>query len=521
MKLVNKDEMEKIDSETSINYGFPSILLMENAGIAISLKILENYSIIKEKNSSISVLVGAGNNGGDGLVIARYFFIHDIPVKVYIVSQKAKFKDDPLTNLNIADKLGIPISFIKDDNDWNSVKRDVLSSDFIIDSIFGTGLKGEVRGFYTKVFRDINNRLGCVISVDVPSGLLTIEDSQNENIVRADTTITVGLPKVGMVDFPGKDYVGELNIVDIGFPNSLLNHHRIKGHIITHNMVNSLLPIRNSNSHKGTYGHLLVIGGSRQYTGAVILACMAALRSGCGLVTLASIPSVCNVLRGYFPEAIIKELPELDGSISYEAVDILRNSLSDYNSIVFGPGIGLSSSCEEVLSMLIKDYEGTLLIDADGLNLLSRNIYILKEKKASIILTPHIKEMARLINADKSELISHKLNISRNFAKEYGITLVLKSAVSLVFHYDGRFFFNTTGNESMASGGTGDVLSGIVGSFMAQGLAILDSAVISIFIHGLAGDHAKTLYTSPVVIASDLISNLNKAFRGVMYFDER
>ncbi len=539
MKVVCKEEMEQIDRETSEEYLFPSSLLMENAGIAIAQKILELYPELKLHQKTIAILVGPGNNGGDGLVIARYFYTHEIPVHIYIIGKVEKFKGDPLMNLNIATKLAIPITImdtsrewlisnktpktsisfatVETVNEWQNCKEEILACPFMVDALFGTGLKGEVREQYKEIILDINNsndNQRKIIAVDVPSGLLSIEDKQNEHIIKADDTITVALPKIGMIDYPGKSFVEKLHIVQIGFPDKLLNHERIKHHLISSEMAKTLLPKREPNSHKGSYGHLLVIGGSNQYTGAAILACQAALRTGCGLVTLASVPYACQTLRNHFPEAINWELPETaKGTISDKAFEELQDNLSMFQAVVFGPGIGQNQSTARLLQYILTDYQGKILIDADGLNLLSQNISLLKETKASIILTPHIKEMARLTQKNSSDVIENKIALCREFSTNYNVTTVLKSAVTLIAHPDAKLYSNSTGNEGMASGGTGDVLAGMIGAFMCQGLGLLESGILGVYMHGLSGDLAKNKTSSASLIASDLISTLHLAFQ--------
>ncbi len=518
MKVVNKDEMEQIDRESSEDYHIPSTLLMENAGIAIALKTLAILPHIRENSLSIAVLVGPGNNGGDGLVIGRYFFTHHIPVEIFIIGSPEKFKGDSSLNLRIAQSLKIPMTIITSLDGWNHLSGTILSFPVLIDALFGTGLKGEVRDFYSDVIQSINERSNnTLIAVDVPSGLICLEDKCNQYVVQADHTITVALPKVGMLDYPGKDSVGRLHIVQIGFPESLLGHPRIKKNWITHDTAHDLLPKRHSNTHKGSYGHLLVIAGSHQYTGAAVLVCQSALRSGCGLVTLASTPSVCRALRHQFPEAITLELPEKDDkTLSDKAFGVLENSLSHYEAVVIGPGMGQSPGVGRFLKSLLTSYTGKIVIDADGINLLSKEIQVLKECKAEVTVTPHIKEMGRLIGKDVETIVSNKLSLLKGFSKEYQCVTVLKSATTLVSNNEGEIWYNTRGNEGMATGGTGDVLTGIIGSLMAQGLNGSESAVLGVYLHGVAGDHALAGESSASLIAADVISHLHLAFKEIL-----
>ena len=526
MRVVSKEEMERIDRETISEFGIPGLILMENAGIAMSVKSLEIYPELKTGKVSVGVLVGPGNNGGDGLVMARWYFINGIEVRVYLFGDRGKFKGDPLVNLNIADKLCVPMTEIKDIEEWKSVRERVMRHGVLVDALFGTGLNGEVRGFFRELIEDLNSMVTGirradknmlrVLSVDVPSGLLCVEDKQNKSIVRADDTITVALPKLGMVDYPGLSCVGRRHEVQIGFPESLLAHERLKRHLICSETGAKLMPSRPKDSHKGTFGHLLVIGGSRQYAGAAVLASHSALKSGCGLVSLASVASVCQTMRMHLPEVICVELPEEeDGTISDKAFNILEPELSRYEGIVMGPGLGNNPLTGKLMASVLAKYQGKLLIDADGLNFLAENKDMLKMAKSSVIVTPHIKEMSRLVQKTVQDVKNNKIAFSRDFSKAHNVILVLKDAVTLISEPQGHSFYNTTGNEGMATGGSGDVLAGLVGGLMVNRLGVLESSVLGVYIHGLAGDHAKRGLHSASLTATDIINHIYIAFNSL------
>lgn len=512
INIVNRLEMESIDKAASEKYAIPSTILMENAGIAIAQKILE---IITDKSKSIGVLVGPGNNGGDGLVIARYLQRCKISIQVYLFAPKEKFKGDALLNLEIAEKYKIPMKFIKNEDMWEIEKSNVLKNCYLIDSLFGTGMKDEPRPFFKKVIENLNAvDQSHIISVDVPSGLICEFDIQNKTILKANSTIAVSLPKAGMLDYPGKSYIGDLHIVDIGFPVDLTHNPAIQSKLINRKSIQSILPKRKKDGHKGSFGRLLVIAGSNQYSGASVLTVKSALKSGLGLVTLSSSKSSCDVLRNHLPEAITLEL--CDYSVEDSALKnfkLLEDKLNQYSAIIFGPGIGLNDETFNLLKLLLENYKGKLLIDADGLNHLSHCLDYLNTSEADIVLTPHIKEMARLVHCSVEELLSKKVSIARGFAKKYNIHLVLKSAVTLTASPDNTIYFNSTGNEGMATGGSGDVLSGLIGGLMAQGLSVLNSSISGVFIHGFAGDFAKEKLSSHSMTASDIIENFHLAFK--------
>ena len=387
MKVVTQKQMVEIDRKTIEDYLIPSSVLMENAGINLTKHILTDFPEILSKG--LSILIGIGNNGGDGSVIARQLYNIGCIAKIFFIGNAEKLKSDALVNLNILFKLGFTINYISNENDWSKHKNEIFTSSFILDCLFGTGLSSPLSGIYYHIIMEINDQYrGIVISIDIPSGLILSETNITDEItpIKAHTTYTVGLPKLGMLDYPARNFTGKLRIVDIGFPKELLVDETLKYNLIDEKLASSLLPKRVSNSHKGNYGHLLIIGGSRKYSGAAVLSSKASFRTGCGLVTVASIDECCNSVRCQFPEVIFLPLTDNgEGIISRNNISTLLEYINRINTIVIGPGIGLHSDILDIIKSFITCYSGNLLIDADALNILSNNLDILKSSSAKIV----------------------------------------------------------------------------------------------------------------------------------------
>lgn len=546
MKVASQSQIQEIDRRSTKDFAIPSLLLMENASIAIAQKILELYGDLCS-DSGVGFLVGRGNNGGDGMAVARYFFRYGIEPRMFLFSSEEKFQKDALIQMRILQKLGLELCFIESLEDWQKEKTRVFEQRFLVDALLGVGLKGRLRDLERQVVLDLNEYRERniqeknsskndrkILSIDVPSGLLTLGDVQNPEILRADETFSVGLPKLGMLDYPGREFVGRLHVLDIGFPKVLLEDSSIsiKGHWITSSSASLLLPKRKKNTHKGNYGHVLVLAGSRNYAGAAILSCRSVLKGGAGYVTLASIPTVCLSLRTLFPEAITFELPEergvisLEGSLEYknksknreepqkkeEFLTKLQEYLSDCDSVLIGPGLGREDSTFRLIEWVFLESSIPIVVDADALFFLSQNLAILKKTRAQIVLTPHIQEMSRIVKKDRKKILANKIQLSQDLCESTGAVLVLKSATTLITEANGNFYYNTTGNEGMATAGSGDQLAGLLASFLAQGILPVDSAQLACFLHGRAGDLAVQEKGSASLTASDVLNFLPQAF---------
>lgn len=523
MKIVTANEMKEIDRIAIDVYGIPGLVLMERAGLSVALKIREIYP--KKK---VVILCGGGNNGGDGLVVSRNLHNWGFDVKVFLSSEPKKMSSDASVQYKIALKSGINIFPINDllTHYPSLINRHCL----IVDAIFGTGLSKPVTGKLSDIFSFINKSGVPVISVDIPSGISSDNGQILGTAIKADHTVTFGLPKRGHLLYPGAEYSGRLYIEDIGFPAALLKSENLMVEMITNKTVSGLIPHRQRYSHKGDYGHVLIIAGSKGKTGAAIMTAHSCMRSGSGLVTLAIPSSLIDVFQCRVTEEMTLPLPDDNGVIKSEALnnifDFVR--LKNIDVIAIGPGIGVTRDTCFIITELIQRSPVPLVIDADGINSLcmSHNsdirTKILRKAKSPVILTPHTGEMSRLIQKaeDRQEteeeirtyIEKDRIDAAVSFSKETSSYLVLKGVPTIVAEPEGRAFVNTTGNAGMATAGTGDVLTGIIASLLGQGLNPSEASIVGVYMHGLSGDMAKKEKGEQSLIASDIIDFLSDAF---------
>lgn len=519
MKVVIAKEMQNIDRKAIEEYGIPGIVLMENAGSGVVSSLLKRFPDINDKK--VGVLAGKGNNGGDGLAVARLLTDKGIATVVYLLSKKDMLKGDAKTNLEKAEEMGVKIFEITSLDELETVKDDALKNDIFVDAIFGTGLNSGVKGYYIDVIKFINSSKKFILSIDIPSGLSSDTGEIIGEHINADMTVSLCLPKVGEILYPAAEYAGNLEVVDIGIPESIIDKENIKVNLIEEKDVIGLLPKRKPDSHKGTYGHLVVIAGSRGKGGAAMMACLSALRAGAGLVT-AAIPSCINLaFETGIPEVMTLPLPDTeDGTIDVSASDILLKFINGKSAILIGPGITINPSTSALIKKIVKEIKCPVLIDADGLNILADDIGLLKGRHSPVIVTPHPGEMARLLNTTSKKVQGDRIGAGRRLATEYGIYVILKGARTIIATPDGDVYINPTGNPGMATAGTGDVLSGIIAGFLCQGLSAKDASILGVYLHGLAGDIAAANLSQTALIASDLIRALPETIKRVELFSK-
>ena len=407
-----------------------------------------------------------------------------------------------------------------------NIKQIINSFDLIIDAIFGTGIKGQVTGIAKDIIQFINEASKYVVSIDIPSGI----DADTGQIcgicVKANETITFGLPKVGTVLHPGKDYTGKLSIVDISIPESIINDENIKLNMIDREQIIDLIPERKENSHKGDYGKVFIVAGSIGMTGAAVLASEAAIKSGTGLVTTACPAIINDILEVKMTEVMTYPLMDNGtGTLQEECVEQIIDRMNKSDVMLFGPGLSLNGDILKILDVIISKSDIPLILDADGINALSMNINILNKLKCPMVITPHPGEMSRLTGLTVSELEKKRIETASTFSKKWNIIVVLKGSATVIACPEGDAYINTTGNPGMATAGSGDVLAGIIASLMGQGLNEKNAAVLGVFIHGLAGDKAQKTKGMHGLVASDIINEIPQAldelYRGktnVKYF---
>jgi len=512
LKIVTASEMQEIDRKSIEEYGISGAILMERAGLAVASKINELFSDIVHRVLCV-VLCGGGNNGGDGLVIARLLHNQGRDVRVFLTVKPEDLKGDAKINYNAAIKFGVPIRPIKE-------FLTPPSSFFpcpclIVDALLGTGLNKEVRSPLFETITKVNEMSYPVISVDIPSGISSDTGQIMGCAIKAQHTVTFGLPKRGHLLYPGAEYTGKLYVEDIGFAQALLKSEKIKVNLIGRDDAVELMPPRPSYSHKGTYGHVLLVAGSRGKTGAAFMSAKACLRSGAGLVTIGIPETLMNIFQSRVTEEMTLLLPDRgDGTLSYSSADTILEFLDRKAGVLaIGPGISVSNDTSKLMLSLITNSKAPMIIDADGINAIAGRTDVLKTAKAPIILTPHPGEMARLMSSQQIE--KDRINTAVSFAKKTKTYVVLKGVPTIVAMPEGEAFINPTGNPGMATAGTGDVLTGMISAFLAQGLTPLNASILGVYMHGLIGDIVAQKKGRHSLIASDIINAIPSVFRRI------
>ncbi len=514
MKIATAKKMQEIDRIAIDDYGIPGIVLMENAAKGVVASLFKKNPDIK--NKKIGILAGKGNNGGDGFAVSRLLAGEDISVTVYLLSKKEMLKGDAKANLEKAEEMGIKILEIVSLDELEAFKDDILKNDIFIDAIFGTGLTSGVKGYYIDVINFINSSKKFVLSIDIPSGLSSDTGEIIGGHIRADMTVALCLPKIGEILYPAAEYAGELDVVDIGIPELIINNRDIETNLIEERDVVRMLPKRRPDTHKGTYGHLVVIAGSRGKGGAAALSSISALRAGAGLVTLA-LPECLNIsFEVGIPEVMTLPLPDTkEGTIDKSAYKILLKFLEGKSAVLIGPGITTNPSTSSLVKKIIKEIGCPLLIDADGLNIIADEVNILKDRTSPLVVTPHPGEMARMLNTTSKEIQANRIESSKRLAVEYGLYVILKGARTIIATPERDVYINPTGNPGMATAGTGDVLSGAIAGFMCQGISAKDSSILGVYLHGMAGDIAAENLSQTALIAGDLLKYFPKAVKKI------
>lgn len=521
MKVVTAQEMREIDGKTIEEFGIPGRVLMERSGAAVAAKIREIYG-----RKKIIVLSGGGNNGGDGMVAAGILHDEGWDVNVFLAPTPGRLKGDALSQYETALRLGVSV---RQAETLIEHKTDFLRPHtIIIDALFGTGLGKDIAGPWSDLINVLNRSKLSIIAVDIPSGISSDTGQIMGNAVKADYTVTFGLPKRGHFLYPGAEYTGRLFVENIGFPAELLNSDNLRVELPEKDNLSALVPEREKNSYKGNYGHVLLVAGSKGKTGAAIIAAKACLRAGAGLVTIGVPESLAGIFQARVTEEMTLVLPDRgDGTLSKKALDGIFGYLEKTAGILaIGPGIGVSSDTQKIMERLILCSNSPIIIDADGLNSLKGNTKIFRKAKAPVILTPHPGEMARLIKRRSkkeqcetinsgllTEIEKDRINTAVSFAKETGTFLVLKGVPTIIASPEGRSFINSTGNPGMSTAGTGDVLTGIIAGLLGQGLTPLNAGILGVYMHGLAGDIAASEKGEHSLIASDIIGSIPAAFK--------
>jgi len=511
MKIVTAAQMRELDRR-AVAAGVPSLTLMERAGeglLAIAADMLETTA-----GRRVVVVAGKGNNGGDGCVVARLLAQAGARVQVFLAGEPGEVSGDARANLDRLAEVGVDARPVKQGAE---VAPALATADLIVDALLGTGAAGELHGLIAELVTAINAAGRPVLAADVPTGLDADSGQVANTAVEATCTGAMGLPKIGLLLYPGVNYTGRLRVVDVGLPPKVVESAEPAAEMLDGSLVRSWLPRRSRGAHKGDFGRVLVIAGSVGFTGAAALCADAALRAGAGLVTLGAPESLNDILEVKLTEVMTHPLPETPArALSGAALEPILELAERSDAVAIGPGLSRHPATAELVRTLVTRLPRPMVVDADGLNALAEDTAALEGRHAPIILTPHPGEMGRLLGLTPGEVQRDRLTAAATAAERFHAVVVLKGAGTVVARAGELPRINPTGNPGMASGGTGDVLTGLVAGLLGQGLDPYEAAGAAVYLHGLAGDLAAAELGEACLIAGDLLGWLPEAFREVI-----
>ncbi|WP_400245812.1 NAD(P)H-hydrate dehydratase [Niallia sp. JL1B1071] len=489
--LLNSEEMKRCDETTIQKIGMPSMVLMERAALSV-VEELTSFDLTR-----VLVVCGSGNNGADGYAVARLLHLQNIKVDVLFVGDEQKRTTENKQQQKIAEYYGVSSVKEIENNPYTT----------IVDALFGIGLSRPLSGKYLEIIEQVNQAEGEILSVDIPSGISADNGKVMENAMKATLTVTFAFRKLGLVLYPGAEYAGSIKVKDIGITKA--GFERIFPKIYTYTSEDlERIPKRHSYSNKGTYGKIVVIAGSKNMSGAAYFSAKAAYRMGAGLVRIVTPEENRQILQTLLPEAIVTtyQRNQLEG-------DWLTEAINWGSAIVIGPGMGVSEEAKYLLSKLLSISKVPLVIDADAITIVAKEPELLHDHGQKIIMTPHLGEMSRLTGKPIPEIADDIIEVAEKFAAEKKLTCVLKDARTIVTEGAGNTYVNTSGNNGMATGGTGDVLTGVIVGLLAQGLSVAEAARLGVYIHGLAGDAAASKKGPYGLLADDVCDAINEVVR--------
>ncbi len=483
MYLVTAEQMRQADRKTIEELGIPELVLMENAGKAVVEFLQERFDRLQDK--AITILAGSGNNGGDGLVVARYLHLLGVPVKVFLLAER-ELSPSAQKNYEILSRLPVKLYQLDSENSMHLFKVTVNYSDILIDALLGTGISRDVTGRTEQVI-DIVNRRSCIkIAVDVPSGLNSDNGELWGRCIKADYTVALAQPKCGHYMNKGLKYCGEVVVKPIGIPEEIYQSLDLPCTIIDESCLQACKESRSRTGHKGSYGHLAAVGGSMGMSGSITLTTQAALRSGVGLVSCAVPQPIQMHVAVNVPEAMVYPLGQ-GAQFDEAAVDALPQLLSGKQAVVVGPGMGATETTGMMMLQILQSSECGVVADADALNVSEYWLDDAAGSDCQVIMTPHPGEMARLTGLTTEYIQNHRLEVAQQFAQKHGVWLVLKGANTVIATPTGKLHMNITDSPALAVAGSGDVLSGIIGAFLAQGMTPEEACCRAVYVHGMAG----------------------------------
>jgi ADP-dependent NAD(P)H-hydrate dehydratase / NAD(P)H-hydrate epimerase len=510
MRVLNADQMREADRRAIDDIGIPSIVLMENAGRQAVAAMEAAFDELS--TSRVAVLCGRGNNGGDGFVIARTLVQRGVDTVVFLMGSVSDVKGDARTNLEVLGRIGLTVVEITTAQEWELHFTEVSACDVIVDAILGTGTRGKLFGLLETVVADINGAGIPVVAIDVPTGLSADTHELHGAAIEATMTVTLAAPKIPLILPPADSHSGDLVIADIGIPYPVIDE--LEGpyvELLTRERMREIVPVRAAESHKGDFGRVLVIAGAAGRTGAAHLAAIGALRSGAGLVTIATPRSCVPIVASMAPEYMTEPLDETpSGTVDFAALDRVLDLNADV--IAVGPGLGQDPGTAAFVQGLVERAGVPLVLDADALNAFSGDPdRLMGRDGVDVIVTPHPGEMARLLNISIEAVQADRLTHARAFATGHRVHVVLKGHRTIVAGPEGRSFVNLTGNPGMATGGSGDLLTGMIAAWFAQVLDAEAACKLAVYLHGSAGDLAEADEGDTALIATDIASRLGDA----------
>lgn len=488
MKLVTAKEMKALDVQAQNDYAMPGILLMDNAAQAVAEAVHEALTALEGER--VVIFCGGGNNGGDGLGAARWLQSYGVSVRAFVVGAALDaVQGDAALELAMFTKAGGRVEALSTEDDWVLAELAASKADVLVDALLGTGFHGELEGDVLRACELLNKSEKYILAVDVPTGVNADNGAVSENAVRADHTVTMALVKTGLLLYPGREYCGDIELADISMPVKLVEEYQSDKYRLTDEIVRELLPLRKANAHKGDAGRVVICAGSPGYTGAAALASDAAVKAGAGLVSLYTPLSSRDVLAIKLTEVMVHGLLErMPGILGGGAASDVASSAEAADVLAIGPGLGTSESTQEAVRTILQKITTPVVIDADALTALSGHTEILAAMQAQKVLTPHPGEMARLTGLEIGEIEADRINIAKKYAEQWQAIVVLKGAPTVIGCPNGTVYVNSTGNSSLATGGSGDVLTGIIAGLAAQEISLQEAAICGVYLHGLAAE---------------------------------
>lgn len=510
MKLLTAQQMRELDQTTINDYGVPGIVLMENAGHGAARFIAERYQQLFP--GPVLVVAGKGNNGGDGYVIARHLENWGWTVKVVVLAEHDAIQGDAAVNLNVLLNSQADVVFAADGDSFKAQSTSWCGMKLLIDAVFGNGLNSEVRGHYRQAIEWMNAYPAPVAAVDMPSGVEATSGRILGVAVAADCSLSFAFAKLGQVSYPAQRCSGELHVVDLGMPLCVTRSVSCCYCLIDAELAASLLPVRQADDHKGTFGHALVVAGSVGKVGAARMTAHAALRSGAGLVSAAIEYDLVGQLMAQTPEIMSRPMRGENGQLSVACFDALKEAWADMSAVAVGPGLGTDVTVAALVARLVAECPLPVVLDADALTVMVNQLCGLSQRSGATVITPHPGEMARLTGLSIAEVQDNRIDVAQAFARDHGVVVLLKGAHTVITDGE-RVWINSSGNSGMASAGMGDVLTGMIVSYLAQGLEPFYAAALAAYVHGAAADLCRQQFGGVGYLAGDVMATIPMARR--------